>query len=142
MHLKNGYNLQIFKPWDLFAPISTLLHVVLSSTSCIYTVRLTIISLLSSGPPRINGPIEKQHQKTPVGSTVRLRCPVIAHPPALTMWQKDGETINNIWERFKVKEAGLRIENVVKEDSGQYICRGTNGFGTVSINFTLRVIGM
>ncbi|PIK54021.1 fibroblast growth factor receptor-like protein precursor, partial [Apostichopus japonicus] len=61
-------------------------------------------------------------------------------PASLTMWQKDGETINNIWERFKVKEAGLRIENVVKEDSGQYICRGTNGFGTVSINFTLRVI--
>lgn len=97
--------------------------------------------ILFPGPPQIVGPIEKQHRQVPVGSTVRLKCPVVANPPALTMWQKDGETINSIWERFKVKEAGLRIENVVEEDSGTYTCRGTNGFGTVSIVFTVKVVG-
>lgn len=93
------------------------------------------------GPPKIESKSVERYIKTFVGNTVRLRCPVVANPPALTMWKKDGESINSIWERFKVKESGLRIEDVVQDDSGIYVCIATNGFGTAKLNITLSVVG-
>lgn len=92
------------------------------------------------GPPKIESKSVERYIKTFVGSTVRLRCPVVAYPPALTMWKKDGGSINSIWERFKVKKSGLRIEDVVQGDSGIYVCIATNGFGTAKLNITLSVV--
>lgn len=36
---------------------------------------------------------------------------------------------------------GLKIKDVEKEDAGSYICKATNGFGSVNVNYTLIVIG-
>lgn len=36
---------------------------------------------------------------------------------------------------------GLRIKDVVHEDAGDYTCKATNGFGSVSVGFTLHVLG-
>ena len=81
------------------------------------------------------------YKKSRTGRTVKLLCPVSGNPIPLTMWTKDGESINDGWERYRVREDGLKIKGVVVEDSGQYVCRATNGFGSVSINFTLTVLG-
>ncbi|XP_022080757.1 fibroblast growth factor receptor-like 1 [Acanthaster planci] len=91
------------------------------------------------GPPRLDQPIVG-FQKARVGSKIKLLCPVVGNPPPLMMWKKDGESINTLWERFKVLSAGLKIKNVEMADAGQYICRATNGFGSVSLNYTLTVV--
>ncbi|XP_072027265.1 fibroblast growth factor receptor-like 1 isoform X2 [Amphiura filiformis] len=90
------------------------------------------------GPPRQLEAVEG-YKKSRTGRTVKLLCPVSGNPVPLTMWTKDGESINDGWERFRVRSTGLKIKDVVVEDSGQYVCRATNGFGSVSINFTLTV---
>lgn len=36
---------------------------------------------------------------------------------------------------------GLKIKEVEADDTGTYICKATNGFGSVNINYTLIVIG-
>ena len=93
-----------------------------------------------TGPPRQLQPVEG-YKKSKTGRTVKLVCPVHGNPVPLTMWTKDGESINDGWERFRVRPTGLKIKDVVVEDSGHYVCRATNGFGSVSINYTLTVIG-
>jgi hypothetical protein len=50
--------------------------------------------------------------------------------------------IHSGWERFKEMAQGtLRIRDVTEEDSGHYTCRAANGFGSISIEHDLYVIG-
>ncbi|XP_060089563.1 fibroblast growth factor receptor-like 1 [Heteronotia binoei] len=56
------------------------------------------------------------------------------------MWMKDGRTIHSGWTRFRVLQQGLKIKEVESEDAGTYICKATNGFGSMSVNYTLIVI--
>lgn len=76
-----------------------------------------------------------------LGRTVRLQCPVEGDPPPLTMWTKDGRTIHGGWSRFRVLPQGLRVKEVEREDAGAYVCKATNGFGSLSVNYTLIVMG-
>ncbi|XP_041124486.1 fibroblast growth factor receptor-like 1 isoform X2 [Polyodon spathula] len=71
---------------------------------------------------------------------MKLLCPVEGDPPPLTMWTKDGRTIHSGWTRFRVLRQGLKIKEVEVEDAGTYICKATNGFGSININYTLIVI--
>ncbi|CAG5989149.1 unnamed protein product [Menidia menidia] len=80
-------------------------------------------------------------QSVRLGRTMKLLCPVEGDPPPLIMWTKDGRNIHSGWTRFKVLQHGLRIKEVETEDAGTYICKATNGFGSVNINYTLIVIG-
>ncbi|KAK9401624.1 fibroblast growth factor receptor-like 1 [Crotalus adamanteus] len=57
------------------------------------------------------------------------------------MWTKDGRTIHSGWTRFRVLQQGLKIKEVESEDAGIYICKATNGFGSMNVNYTLIVIG-
>lgn len=75
-----------------------------------------------------------------LGRTVRLQCPVEGDPPPLTMWTKDGRTIHGGWSRFRVLPHGLRVKDVEREDAGAYVCKATNGFGSLSVNYTLIVM--
>ncbi|XP_071793205.1 fibroblast growth factor receptor-like 1 [Asterias amurensis] len=115
------------KPWTT----------VLGCLACLAVVAAVLGDV--QGPPRLAEAIVG-FQKTRVGRTIKLLCPVIGNPPPLTMWKKDGESINTLWERFKVLSPGLKIKNVEMADAGQYVCRATNGFGSVSINYTLTVM--
>ncbi|XP_071494750.1 fibroblast growth factor receptor-like 1 isoform X2 [Diadema antillarum] len=92
----------------------------------------------SRGPPRVTQEVEKVRRGT-LGRSIKLPCPVTGNPPPLTMWTKDGVTINQGWDRFRLRLEGLRISNLVEEDEGAYVCRATNGFGSVSIEFVLTV---
>ena len=76
-----------------------------------------------------------------LGRTVRLQCPVEGDPPPLTMWTKDGRTIHGGWSRFRVLPQGLKVKEVERGDAGAYVCKATNGFGSLSVNYTLIVMG-
>lgn len=69
-------------------------------------------------------------------------CPVEADPAPLMQWIKDGHAIHSGWQRFRVVQDGaLRIKDVQIEDAGRYVCKATNGFGSINVNYSLIVIG-
>lgn len=74
------------------------------------------------------------------GRSVRLACPVEGDPPPLVQWAKDGRHVNRGWGRYRVVGRGLRIRQVERGDAGSFVCRVTNGFGSVAVNYTLVVI--
>lgn len=80
-------------------------------------------------------------QSARLGSAIKLPCPVEGDPPPLIMWTKDGRNIHSGWIRFRILRMGLKIKEVEADDTGTYICKATNGFGSVNINYTLIVIG-
>lgn len=75
-----------------------------------------------------------------LGRTLRLQCPVEGDPPPLTMWTKDGRTIHGGWNRFRVLPQALRVKEVERDDAGSYVCKATNGFGSLTVNYTLVVV--
>lgn len=97
-------------------------------------------SLSLSGPPRVSERVAHR-QSARLGRTVKLPCPVEGDPPPLIMWTKDGRNIHSGWSRFRVLQHGLRVKEVETEDAGTYVCKATNGFGSVNVNYTLIVIG-
>ncbi|MGH0165875.1 UNVERIFIED_CONTAM: hypothetical protein FKN15_004396 [Acipenser sinensis] len=96
-------------------------------------------TLIVIGPPRIADKVIHR-QTVRIGRTMKLLCPVEGDPPPLTMWTKDGRTIHSGWTRFRVLRQGLKIKEVEAEDAGTFICKATNGFGSININYTLIVI--
>lgn len=93
-----------------------------------------------SGPPRVSERVAHR-QSARLGRTVKLPCPVQGDPPPLIMWTKDGRNIHSGWSRFRVLQHGLRVKEVETDDAGTYICKATNGFGSVNVNYTLIIIG-
>uniref|UniRef100_A0A8C2ZED3 Fibroblast growth factor receptor like 1 n=1 Tax=Cyclopterus lumpus TaxID=8103 RepID=A0A8C2ZED3_CYCLU len=92
------------------------------------------------GPPRVSEKVAHR-QMARLGSAIKLPCPVEGDPPPLIMWTKDGRNIHSGWIRFRILRIGLKIKEVEADDTGTYICKATNGFGSVNINYTLIVIG-
>ncbi|XP_053734859.1 fibroblast growth factor receptor-like 1a [Synchiropus splendidus] len=91
------------------------------------------------GPPRVSERVIHR-QSVRLGRTMKLPCPVEGDPPPLIMWTKDGRNIHSGWSRFRVLQQALRIKEVEADDAGTYICKATNGFGSVNINYTLIII--
>ncbi|TNN84193.1 Fibroblast growth factor receptor-like 1 [Liparis tanakae] len=91
------------------------------------------------GPPRVSEKVAHR-QMARLGSAVKLPCPVEGDPPPLIMWTKDGRNIHSGWIRFRILRMGLKIKEVEADDTGTYVCKATNGFGSVNINYTLIVI--
>ncbi|XP_076878597.1 fibroblast growth factor receptor-like 1a [Brachyhypopomus gauderio] len=91
------------------------------------------------GPPRVSEKVAHR-QTVRIGRTMKLPCPVEGDPPPLIMWTKDGRNIHSGWMRFKVQQHALRIKEVEAADAGTFICKATNGFGSVNVNYTLVVI--
>ena len=103
-------------------------------------ISLNDSTFLSSEPPQI---VERIHRRQQVktGETIKLPCPVEANPEPLFEWTKDGESINAGWERYRKSTRGaLRIKDAVAEDSGRYVCKATNGFGSVDVKYTVYVM--
>nr|XP_031540934.1 fibroblast growth factor receptor-like 1 isoform X2 [Vicugna pacos] len=99
----------------------------------------TKLSDCPPGPPRMADKVVPR-QVARLGRTVRLQCPVEGDPPPLTMWTKDGRTVHGGWSRFRVLPQGLKVKEVEREDAGAYVCKATNGFGSLSVNYTLIVM--
>ncbi|XP_051505034.1 fibroblast growth factor receptor-like 1b [Myxocyprinus asiaticus] len=100
---------------------------------------IVALSCEARGPPWVSRHVEERQTAT-LGNTVRLPCPVEGDPPPLVLWVKDGRNVNPGWTRYKVLKQSLKIKEVELEDAGLYICRITNGFGSLALNFTLIVI--
>ncbi|XP_066576292.1 fibroblast growth factor receptor-like 1a [Amia ocellicauda] len=102
-------------------------------------LEIIVFSDCARGPPRIAEKIIHR-QTVRIGRTMKLPCPVEGDPPPLTMWTKDGRNIHSGWMRFRILRQGLKIKEVEAEDAGTFVCKATNGFGSVNINYTLIVI--
>ncbi|KAK7137875.1 hypothetical protein R3I94_013503 [Phoxinus phoxinus] len=102
-------------------------------------ILIVALSCEARGPPWVSRKVEDR-QTAKLGHTVRLPCPVEGDPPPLVLWVKDGRNVNPGWSRYKVLRKSLKIKEVELEDAGEYICRVTNGFGSLALNFTLIVI--
>ncbi|XP_022615958.1 fibroblast growth factor receptor-like 1 [Seriola dumerili] len=105
---------------------------------CLF-LEMVLMSTAARGPPRVSERVAHR-QSIRLGRTMKLPCPVEGDPPPLIMWTKDGRNIHSGWTRFRVLQHALRIKDVETEDAGTYICKATNGFGSVNINYTLIVI--
>lgn len=106
------------------------------------TLFISVAVLLSDcarGPPRVSHKVTHR-QSARLGSAIKLPCPVEGDPPPLIMWTKDGRNIHSGWVRFRFLRMGLKIKEVEADDAGTYICKATNGFGSVNINYTLIVV--
>ncbi|XP_065129489.1 fibroblast growth factor receptor-like 1b [Paramisgurnus dabryanus] len=102
-------------------------------------ILILALSCEARGPPWVSRQVEERPMAK-LGRTVRLPCPVEGDPPPLVLWVKDGKNVNPGWSRYKVLKQSLKIKEVELEDAGEYICRVTNGFGSIALNFTLIVI--
>lgn len=104
----------------------------------IHTV-LTLDFVCFVGPPTAE---KKELTKVArLGEEVRLICPMSGYPEPIISWTKDKETIDSYsWVRFKPVKKSLKIKDVSKEDTGIYVCKGINGFGSEEIRIDLIVI--
>ncbi|KAL2077827.1 hypothetical protein ACEWY4_027331 [Coilia grayii] len=102
-------------------------------------ILVVLMSCEARGPPWVSRRVDER-QTARLGRTVRLPCPVEGDPPPLILWVKDGRNVNQGYSRYRVLKQSLKIKEVEMEDAGVYICRVTNGFGSIALNFTLIVI--
>uniref|UniRef100_UPI00358F4C28 fibroblast growth factor receptor-like 1 isoform X1 n=1 Tax=Myxine glutinosa TaxID=7769 RepID=UPI00358F4C28 len=102
---------------------------------------LTLLVLCAAArePPRVTQRVNGRVLSRP-GFTLKLPCPVEADPPPLIMWTKDGRNIHGGWTRYRVLRDGLRIAALEQDDAGSFVCRATNGFGSVAVNYSLDVL--
>ncbi|XP_058852513.1 fibroblast growth factor receptor-like 1 [Acipenser ruthenus] len=103
------------------------------------TASILLLTSEARGPPQVTRRVEER-QAVRLGRTIRLSCPVEGDPPPLTMWVKDGRTVHSGWSRHRVLQQGLKIKEAETGDAGVYVCRATNGFGSITLNYTLTVI--
>ncbi|XP_020307965.1 fibroblast growth factor receptor-like 1 [Oncorhynchus kisutch] len=113
-----------------------------SKDGCLAVCTVILMILTSSearGPPWVSRQVEER-QTARLGQTVRLACPVEGDPPPLILWVKDGRNVHPGWSRYRVLKQSLKIKEVELGDAGVYMCRVTNGFGSIALNYTLIVI--
>ncbi|XP_028662306.1 myosin light chain kinase, smooth muscle [Erpetoichthys calabaricus] len=93
-------------------------------------------------PPRFD--IPPQSQETLEGQEVIFKIKVLGSPKPEITWMRDGYILKEK-TGIKIYEEGgihyLCLENVLKEDSGCYICKATNSRGQISGSCTLNVTG-
>ncbi|XP_061898173.1 fibroblast growth factor receptor-like 1 [Entelurus aequoreus] len=105
----------------------------------LFILEAVVLLECARGPPRVAEKV-LHRQTARLGSAIKLPCPVDGDPPPLIMWTKDGRNIHSGWIRFRILRMGLKIKEVEADDTGTYICKATNGFGSVNVNYTLIVI--
>ncbi|RWS11483.1 fibroblast growth factor receptor-like 1, partial [Dinothrombium tinctorium] len=103
-------------------------------------------SISSIDPPRLSPHAEKRDARKVVrsGSVVHLSCPVenFDKDELFIEWLKDGETLGEFDRRIRKTSGGaLKIKDVNVDDTGRYICKVINGFGSIEIETTLIVLG-
>lgn len=76
------------------------------------------------------------------GRRVVIRCEVVGNPPPTVFWSKaPSQTFfaNGNNGRFRILEGSLVIENVQREDAGEYTCQGVNTAGSAAAKARLEV---
>ena len=94
--------------------------------------------LIFLGPPSLDPGNFERFQIHRAGSNLRLACPVQGDPSPWVEWSKDDIVINSAWSRFRTLAKGsLKARDLMVEDSGSYVCKATNGFGSISAQIHL-----
>ena len=76
------------------------------------------------------------------GDSVKLVCPISGQPAPIITWTKGAEAITDYaWTRFSLDKKSLKISQVEYDDTGIYVCKGTNGYGSNEVRIDLFVIG-
>lgn len=91
------------------------------------------------GPPTADK--SKSQTIAYIGETVKLTCPVYGVPAPMIQWSKNGQHIDFHWERHKAKKNILKIKHVTEDDTGIFMCKAINGFGSIQVRVELIVIG-
>ena len=87
---------------------------------------------------------ERDFKVVQIGNNVTLKCPIsVANPRNLQRtWYKGDERIEKYtWERYSLDKKSLQIKGVTYDDTGIFICKGTNGFGSNEVRIDLFVLG-
>lgn len=107
---------------------------------CCCCLFLLVVIVASGDIPNIRNRAEPgKPQVHLAGKTVLLPCLAEGDPAPIVEWFKDSVLVQPTWTRFRQTHRGLRIKAVDPEDSGRYICRAVNGFGTAQLSLILRV---
>ncbi|KAM5132244.1 basement membrane-specific heparan sulfate proteoglycan core protein [Mantella aurantiaca] len=97
--------------------------------------RIEVIVVRASGSaPLVR--IEPSSDTVQEGQTVELNCVVASYPQAVVTWHRpDGPLSPN----HQVYGTRLRILQASSSDSGEYVCRVTNGFGTQQASIVITI---
>lgn len=108
----------------------------------VISVLLWCSNVQSSSP--LKGPPTADKSKSQtiayIGETVKLTCPVYGVPAPMIQWSKNGQHIDFHWERHKAKKNILKIKHVTEDDTGIFMCKAINGFGSIQVRVELIVI--
>ncbi|XP_054980117.1 LOW QUALITY PROTEIN: hemicentin-2 [Sorex araneus] len=101
------------------------------STSVDFRVDIHTVPTIRPGPPAVNASMNQ---------TALLPCQADGAPLPLTSWRKDGEPLDLGNPRLQILPDGsLRIQPVVAQDSGHYLCLASNSAGSDRQGRDLRV---
>ena len=75
------------------------------------------------------------------GDTVKLLCPIVGSPKPIVEWYQDDHLVTAAWHRYRANRKHLRIKPVTLSDSGLFVCKAVNGFGSLSVKIQLVVHG-
>ena len=89
------------------------------------------------GPPQRRR--EREHLVVAAGEDIKMVCPVHGNPAPIVEWSKDGENVDYSWTRVKTNKNYLKLRGAQKADTGVWVCRAVNGFGSVSVDLELVV---
>ena len=85
---------------------------------------------------------ERDFKVAKFGETIKLNCPISSRLKLLIDWSKGGEDITDYnWERYSLDKKSLLIKAATYDDTGIFICKGTNGFGSSQVRIDLFVLG-
>ncbi|XP_014387685.1 PREDICTED: LOW QUALITY PROTEIN: hemicentin-2 [Myotis brandtii] len=103
------------------------------STSVAFCAPPPEVPSIQPGPPAVNASVNQ---------TVLLPCQAEGAPPPLMSWRKDGAPLDLGSPRLHVlPEGSLRIQPVLAQDSGHYLCLASNSAGSDRQARDLRVFG-
>lgn len=103
------------------------------STSMAFHVEIHTVPTIQSGPPTVNASVNQ---------TALLPCQVDGAPPPLVSWRKDGVPLYPGSPRLQMlPEGSLRIQPVLAQDAGHYVCLASNSAGSDRQGRDLRVFG-
>uniref|UniRef100_A0A2K6K1Q6 Hemicentin-2 n=1 Tax=Rhinopithecus bieti TaxID=61621 RepID=A0A2K6K1Q6_RHIBE len=104
------------------------------STSVAFHVEIHTVPSIRSGPPAVN---------VSVNQTALLPCQADGVPTPLVSWRKDGVPLDPRSPRFEVlPEGSLRIQPVLAQDAGHYLCLVSNSAGSDRQDRDLRVFAL
>uniref|UniRef100_A0A2K5KA06 Hemicentin-2 n=1 Tax=Colobus angolensis palliatus TaxID=336983 RepID=A0A2K5KA06_COLAP len=104
------------------------------STSVAFHVEIHTVPTIRSGPPVVN---------VSVNQTALLPCQADGVPTPLVSWRKDGVPLDPRSPRFEVlPEGSLRIQPVLAQDAGHYLCLVSNSAGSDRQGRDLRVFAL